>query len=128
MSPKQTLYEQAYAAVQNREYAFARRLLAQLLNQEPEHVNGWLLASYAMKTRAEAIKCLQRGLELDPANAHAKKRLAKLRQVSRDPSPTLLLYLSAERPTVPPELADRSEAASSPSPNLRILKKHDLHY
>jgi tetratricopeptide (TPR) repeat protein len=102
MSPKQTIYEQAYSAVQNREYGFARRLLAQLLNQEPNHLHGWLLASYAMKTRAEAIKCLERVLQIDPANAHAKKRLVKLQQKSTHPSPTLLLHLSAERPTVPP--------------------------
>jgi hypothetical protein len=128
MSPKQSIYDQAYTAVQNGEYAFARRLLGKLLYREPGHLNGWLLASYAMKTRAEAIKCLQRGLQIDPVNVHAKKRLARLQQNSSDPTPTLRLHLSAERPTVPPELMDRSEAASSPSPNLRILKKHDLHY
>jgi len=115
MSPKQSIYDQAYAAVQNREYAFARRLLSQLLNQEPDHLNGWLLASYAMKTRADAIRCLKRGLQIDPANEHAKKRLAKLQQSSPghspDPSPTLLLHLSAERPTVPPEPEDLPEAA-----------------
>jgi len=110
MTPKQSIYDQAYTAVQNGDRAFARRLLAQLLKQEPDHLNGWLLASYAMKTRAEAIRCLERGLEIDPENAHAKKRLAKLQQNSprqspdqyTDPSPTLLLHLSAERPTVPP--------------------------
>lgn len=115
MSPKQSIYDQAYTAVQNKEYAFARRLLAQLLNQEPNHLHGWLLASYAMKTRAEAIKCLQRGLQIDPANVHAKRRLAKLQQtppgLARDPSPTLLLYISSERPTVPPEPEDLPEAA-----------------
>jgi cytochrome c-type biogenesis protein CcmH/NrfG len=83
-------------------YLCARRLLAQSLKQEPDHLNGWLLASYAMNTRAEAVRCLQRGLQIDPKNAHAKKRLAKLQRSSTDPSPTLLLHLSAERPTVPP--------------------------
>ena len=116
MSLKQSIYEQAYAAVQRREYAFARRLLSQLLNQEPGHLHGWLLASYAMNTRAEAIKCLERALQIDPANPHAKQRLAKLQQaveqnlqqISIDPSQTLLLRLSAERPTVPPERGDFS--------------------
>jgi hypothetical protein len=136
MSTKQSIYDQAYTAVQNGEHAFARRLLAQLLKQEPDHPNGWLLASYAMTTRAEAIRCLHRGLQIDPENVHAKKRLAKLQKspldqspdYSIDPSPTLLLHLSAERATVPPDLVNMSEAASSPSPNLRILKKNDLHY
>jgi hypothetical protein len=75
-------------------------------------------------------------LQIDPENVHAKKRLAKLQKspldqspdYSIDPSPTLLLHLSAERATVPPDLVNMSEAASSPSPNLRILKKNDLHY
>ena len=106
MSPKQSIYDQAYSAVQNREYGFARRLLAQLLNQEPGHLHGWLLASYAMKTNIEAIECLEHALQIDPANVHARQRLAKLQQKTQrnspDPSPTLLLYLSAERPTVPP--------------------------
>jgi len=106
MSPKLSIYDQAYTAVKNKEYAFARRLLSQLLHQEPDHLHGWLLASYAMETQAEAIRCLQRGLEIDPANVHAKKRLAKLQEdspyPSPDPSPTLLLHISAERPTVPP--------------------------
>lgn len=31
MSPKLSIYNQAYSAVQKREYGFARRLLAQLL-------------------------------------------------------------------------------------------------
>jgi tetratricopeptide (TPR) repeat protein len=106
MSSKQSIYDQAYAAVQNKEYGFARRLLGQLLKQEPSHLHGWLLASYAMKTRAEAIECLERALQIDPKNEHAERRLAKLQQnsqkISPDPSPTLLLYISSERPTVPP--------------------------
>ena len=106
MSPKKSIYDQAYSAVQNREYHFARRLLAQLLHQEPRHLHGWLLASYAMKTNTEAIECLEHALQIEPANTHAKHRLAKLQQnlqqVPPDPSPTLLLHLSAERPTVPP--------------------------
>ncbi|HSG43691.1 MAG TPA: hypothetical protein VLA72_11100 [Anaerolineales bacterium] len=126
MSPKQSIYDQAYSAVKNKQYAFARRLLAQLLNQEPDHLHGWLLASYAMKTRAEAIECLQRGLQIDPANAHVKNRLARLQQNSPDhypdPSPTLLLHISAERPTVPPESSDKSKSPISPSPNLRAMK------
>lgn len=128
MSSKQSIYDQAYAAVLNKEYAFARRLLAQLLNQEPDHLNGWLLASYVMKTRTEAIRCLQRGLQIDPANTHARQRLAKLQQNSTDPSPTLLLHLSAERPTVPPESADISDVASSPSSKLHVNTKNDVRH
>ena len=106
MSSKQSIYDQAYSAVQNKEYDFARRLLAQLLNQEPKHLHGWLLASYAVKTRTEAIECLERSLQIDPENPHAKQRLAKLKENTGpnapDPSPTLLLHISSERPTVPP--------------------------
>ena len=115
MSPTQSIYDQAYAAVQNGEYAFARRLLTQLLNQEPDHLNAWLLASYVMETRADAIRCLERGLKIDPANELAKKRMAQLKQDSPfhspDPSPTLLLHLSAERPTVPPAPEDLPDGA-----------------
>jgi len=106
MSPKRSIYNQAYSAVQNRDLEFARRLLAQLLNQEPDHLHGWLLASYAMSTRAEAIECLERALKIDPANTHAQQRLAKLQlhtgPFETDPSATLLLHISAERSTVPP--------------------------
>jgi len=134
MSPKQSIYDQAYAAVKNNEYAFARRLLAQLLNQEPDHLNGWLLASYVMSTRAEAIKCLERALQIEPANPHAKQRMANLQKTVEqtvqqdaqqnipDPSPTLLLHLSSERPTVPPESVDLNEAARRTAPKLRALK------
>jgi len=115
MTPKQSVYDQAYAAVKNGEYAFARRLLTQLLKQEPNHLNAWLLASYAMETRADAIRCLERGLQIDPANEHAKKRLVLLQEKTPvheiDPSPTLLLHLSAERPTVPPAPEDLPNAA-----------------
>jgi len=120
MSPKQSIYDQAYAAVRNNEFAFARRLLVQLLTQEPGHLHGWLLASYAMSTRAEAVKCLERALKIDPSNPHAKQRLAKLQQteeqdvpqISTDPSRTLLLRLSAERPTVPPEIVPHPNSVS----------------
>lgn len=112
---RQSIYDQAYTAVQNGEHAFARRLLTQLLKQEPDHSNGWFLASYAMSTRTEAIRCMQRGLQVDPKNVHAKKRLAQLQknspEPSSDPSPTMLLHLSAERPTVPPVPEDLPEKA-----------------
>ena len=106
MRPKRSIYDQAYSAVQNRDFDFAQRLLAQLLAQEPDHLHAWLLASYVMKTGTEAIECLDRALIIDPANVHAQQRLAKLQQnaepIEPDPFATLLLHISAERPTVPP--------------------------
>ena len=106
MSPKRSIYNPAYSAVQSRDLEFARRLLAQLLDQEPDHLHGWLLASYAMTTRAEAMECLEHALKIDPANSHAKQRLAKLKlntgPIETDPYATLLLHISAERSTVPP--------------------------
>ena len=114
MSPKRSIYDQAYTAVRNRDLEFAGRLLKQLLSQQPDHLHGWLLASYVMKTRGEAIECLERALKIDPANVHAQQRLAKLQQgtgqtLPDDPDSTLLLHISAERQTVPPEKEPEKE-------------------
>jgi tetratricopeptide (TPR) repeat protein len=94
MTDNQNLFEQAVAAAKQKDFATARRLLKQLLKQEPNNVDAWLLGAYVVESRPDAIRCYERALQVDPNHAYAKQKLAELQALPPEPAP--------EKPPTPP--------------------------
>lgn len=82
MAGSENLFEQAVAAAQQRDFATARVLLKQLFKQDPQNVNAWLLGARVVESNADAIRCYERVLQIDPNHAYAKQKLAELRAVT----------------------------------------------
>lgn len=87
MAEGQTLFDQALAAARQRDLASARMLLKQVLKEEPYNLDAWLLGARVVETRADAIRCYQRALQIDPNHAYAKQKLAEL-EAGASPSPS----------------------------------------
>lgn len=79
MAGSENLFEQAVAAAQQRDFPTARMLLKQLFKQDPQNVNAWLLGARVVESNADAIRCYERVLQIDPNHAYAKQKLAELR-------------------------------------------------
>ncbi len=74
-APK-TTYEQAQEALQQGDWAEARRLLIRLLKRDPHNVEMWLLLSAVTTNPKERIDSLRQALRLDPENPLARRGLA----------------------------------------------------
>jgi len=86
MTDNQNLFNQAVAAAKQKDFATARTLLKQLLKQEPNNVDAWLLGAYVVESRSDAIRCYERALQIDPNNAYAKQKLAELQALPPEPA------------------------------------------
>lgn len=60
----------------------ARRLLEQIIRDEPGETRAWFLLSQLVDTRDQAIQCMQRVLELEPENAQARRKLQEFQAMS----------------------------------------------
>ena len=56
----------------------AQAALAELLRQNPNSDQAWLLMSFAVSERSLQIDCAQRAVKLNPFNPNARERLEKL--------------------------------------------------
>jgi len=72
----QALFLQAVAAIQAKQNETARKLLVDVVRQDPRHEQGWLALASVLEDMDQAIDCLKRVLALNPANATAKEWLA----------------------------------------------------
>ncbi len=92
--------------------AMARRLLQQVTERAPENELAWIwLATVAADTE-QRKRCLERVLEINPANERAKEALARLQRVPRSAPPTT----PAERaplPAAPPLTAPNAPSRST---------------
>jgi tetratricopeptide (TPR) repeat protein len=86
MTDNQNLFNQAVAAAKQKDFATARTLLKQLLKQEPNNVDAWLLGAYVVESHSDAIRCYERALQIDPDNAYAKQKLAELQALPPEPA------------------------------------------
>jgi tetratricopeptide (TPR) repeat protein len=100
MNDNPNLFGQAVAAAKQKDFATARTLLKQLFKQDPNNLDAWLLGAYVVESRADAIRCYEHALQIDPNHAYAKQKLAEL------------LALPPETATVKPPL----QPAASPKP------------
>lgn len=87
MADNQNLFDQAVAAAKQKDFATARTFLKQLLKQEPNNLDAWLLGAYVVESRPDAIRCYERALQIDPNHAYAKQKLAELQALPPEPAP-----------------------------------------
>lgn len=71
---------EAVAAIKAGDKETGRRLLQEVLADDPLNENAWLWMTKVMDSRAERIKCLKRVLEINPDNEVAQLSLQKLQQ------------------------------------------------
>ena len=78
MAEEDTMFQEAFKALREKDRAKARDLLTQLLKTDQNNVQYWIWLSAAVETTKERIYCLQTALQLDPENATAKRGLVLL--------------------------------------------------
>lgn len=74
------------AAIKAGDKAQARRLLQPLLERSPS-ADLWFMAAQASDTPEDELKCLQRGLALDPLHGKSRSRLFVLKQAAPPVTP-----------------------------------------
>jgi Tfp pilus assembly protein PilF len=74
---QQTL-QHAIQAIQYGDRASCKRLLAQLLQADPQNVQAWLWMSEVADTDKQRHECLRRVVAIEPQNKGARARLAQL--------------------------------------------------
>jgi len=72
------LLKEGIAALKAGQRIRARALLQEVVREQPDNVAAWLWLSGAVETDDERRECLERVLEVDPNNPHAKKGLERL--------------------------------------------------
>jgi hypothetical protein len=87
MTESEGLFGQAVAAARQKDFVSARVLLKQLLKQEPDNLNAWLLGAHVVESREDTIRCYERVLRLDPNHAYARQELSKLQDASSTATP-----------------------------------------
>ena len=87
MDNNQSLMQQAVTAARQKDFASARTLLRQLLRQDPNDLNAWLLAAHVVETRSDAIGCYKQVLRLDPGHVYARQKLSQLQREPPAPIP-----------------------------------------
>lgn len=87
----------------------ARRLLKQVLDEDPHNPRAWLLLASAVSSSKQAVLCLERALKLDPDNQQAREQLAfyKLEEKSAGTSRSQDDWFDREFGDLPPEISDR---------------------
>ena len=78
MTDSQQSLQQAIQVIQYGDRASGTRLLAQVLQADPQNVRAWLWMSEVADTDERRRECLQRVIEIEPANQAAHARLAQL--------------------------------------------------
>ncbi len=107
------------SAIKSGDKAQARRLLQPLLERAPT-ADLWLLAAQASETPDDEMKCLQRGLALDPLHGKSRSRLFALKQAQAEqPPPPKIKPISIQKP---PPVAT-VEAKPTPAANNTPLKR-----
>jgi tetratricopeptide (TPR) repeat protein len=81
-----TMFQEAVDVLRAGDKAKARDLLTQLLKTDQNNAQYWVWLSAAVESTKERIYCLQTALQLDPANATAKRGLVLLGALPPDES------------------------------------------
>jgi hypothetical protein len=78
---------QAISLIKAGEKQQAGQLLAELLKTDPENERAWLWMSQVVQNNQQRRRCLQKVLQLNPANKTAHKALANLDRKTKAPKP-----------------------------------------
>jgi tetratricopeptide (TPR) repeat protein len=73
-----TTFEEAIAAAKRGERTKARELLIRLIRSDPENAEYWVWLSSVADAKKDKIACLEKALELEPANPAAQRGLVIL--------------------------------------------------
>jgi tetratricopeptide (TPR) repeat protein len=111
MTDNQNLFDQAVAAAKQKDFATARTLLKQLLKQDPNNLDAWLLGAYVVESRSDAIRCYERVLQIDPNHIYARQKLSELQALPPETPPVK----PASQPAASQPKAPRAQSASHPS-------------
>ena len=83
----QNLLRTGIQAAQSGNKAAARRILAQVVEQEPDSELAWIWMASVVDTATERQACLQRVLEINPNNSRARQALDQLQRMTPPPTP-----------------------------------------
>lgn len=84
---RETLLQAGIAAVRARDRARARVLLAEATRRDAGNETGWLWFAGVVESAEQAIDCLERVLELNPANERARAGIAYYRSQQQPAAP-----------------------------------------
>ncbi len=73
-----TTFEEAIGAAKRGERTKARELLIRLIRSDPENAEYWIWLSSVADAKKDKIACLEKALELEPANPAARRGLVIL--------------------------------------------------
>jgi len=116
----QSLLRTGIQAAQSGNKAIARRILEQVIEQDPRNELAWIWMASVAESTAERRKCLEKVLEINPQNERAKQALEKLQQVAPPPAPT------PSRPTESPRLTPRLDRAPAMPPSAPMMDRETL--
>lgn len=71
-------HKAAIQAIRSGDKALARRILAELLAEDPEDERAWLLLAGCVSEAHQKRDCLQMALRINPQNGHARNALVRL--------------------------------------------------
>ncbi len=91
------LLKRGIAALKAGQKAEARRLLAQIVQQDKDNETAWLWLSGAVDTDRERIHCLRETLRINPNNQHAQRGLETLESKMPISRPVKLIQVDTKR-------------------------------
>jgi hypothetical protein len=95
--------QQAIAAIKAGDKAAGRRLLAEVIRNDPRNEAAWLWMSAVLDSDEQRRTCLERVLAINPASATARQGLARLGPISQPPlAPPDTPSPGATPPAMPP--------------------------
>ncbi|MBI5958283.1 MAG: PD40 domain-containing protein [Chloroflexi bacterium] len=83
----QNLLRTAIQTAQSGNKAIARRMLEQVVDQDPRNELAWIWLASVADSPAERRRCLEKVLEINPNNDRAKQALARLGRASAPAAP-----------------------------------------
>jgi hypothetical protein len=86
-SPTDDLIQQAVNAGTDGDYNSARKLLTQVVKEDPKNARAWYLLSQVVDKKEHSIYCLEKALEIDPDNLQVSQRLRQLKSDTKEPLP-----------------------------------------
>jgi len=110
--------QQAIAFIKSGDKEHGKRLLAEIVKNDPRNLNAWLWLSSCVNNDEQRIYCLHKVLEIDPSHQAALSALSKLQQLEQ-PSETEILGRSKSHS----ESANELQTKKKPLATQNIKKK-----
>jgi len=102
--PKPSPLIQARNFIQAGRLNDARALLVDLVRQNPNNDQAWLLLSHTLSDPQQKIDCLERALRLNPRNADARAQLDNLTEPNPPPAlPSVSPFFDEDLETIEPD-------------------------